>query len=61
MALLSETESDLLPNTVTYCKAALPDKEQKRKIWDGLFGKDYDDLSLLDHDELCCGLIQRSH
>lgn len=61
MAKLCETQSDLISNTKAYCKSALPDKDSKRKIWDGLFGKEYDSLSLLDHEYLCSGLLHRHH
>lgn len=61
MEKLSQTKSDLLILTQAYCKAALPDKESKRKVWDGLFSKEYDDVSLLEHQSLCEGLIQVSH
>jgi len=61
MAKLSETKSDMLSNTEHYCQAALPDKDSKRKIWDGLFETTYDNKSLLDHESLCDGIWQLKH
>lgn len=61
MEKLSQIKSDLLILTKAYCRAALPDKENKRKIWDGLFGKEFDEVSLLEHQSLCSGLIHLSH
>jgi len=60
MAKLSETKSDLLDNTKAYCMSALPSKQIKRKIWDGLFGTEYDKLSLNEFGEVCSGFMQRS-
>jgi hypothetical protein len=61
MEKLSQIPSDLLPNTKAYCRSALPDPVSKQEIWDGLLGTKYDDLSLLDHESLCDGVVQRSH
>lgn len=61
MAKICETQSDLISNTKAFCKSALPDKDSKRMIWDGLFGKEFDSYSLLDHEYLCAGLLQRQH
>jgi len=60
MAKLSETKSDLLDQTKAFCCSALPDKANKRKIWDSLFGTEFDSLSLLDHGEYCAGFMQQS-
>lgn len=49
MAKLCETKSDLIDLTKAYCQAALPDKENKRKVWDGLFSDKFDSVSLLEH------------
>jgi len=49
MEKLSLIKSDLLIITKAFCKAALPDKDSKKKIWDGLFAKEYDNTTLLEH------------
>ena len=61
MAKLAETKSDLLQLTQCFCQSALPDADQKRAILDGLFGTTYDSKPLLDHRELCNGLILKKH
>jgi len=61
MEKLSLIKSDLLPVTKAYCEAAMPCKETKKEIWDGLFAKKYDDSTLLEHQALCSGLLFSSH
>jgi len=61
LAKLGEEKSDMLEQTQAFCKSALPEKESKRKMWNGIVGKEYDNVSLLEHDELCAGFKQRLH
>lgn len=61
MAKLSEEKSDMLEQTIAFCKAALPEKASKRQVWDSLIGNQFDTVSLLEHDMLCAGFKQRGH
>jgi hypothetical protein len=54
-------KSELLEQTKGFTHASTPKVEDKKKVWDGLLGTDYDDKSLLVHSNICSGLSQRVH
>lgn len=61
MASLEQADqSDLLGLTKAYCEAALPDQEQKKKVWEGIFGTAYDKSSLLIQEAYASGFRQHS-
>ncbi len=48
LKLESIDTSEILAQTKTFCIAAVPTVEEKKKIWDGIWAKEYDELGLLE-------------
>jgi hypothetical protein len=49
LKLESIDSTEITAQTKSFCKASVPTTEGKKKVWDGIWAKEFDGLGLLEY------------